>query len=80
MHATILSIHTRTLYAYGELEKLVRAETGEVEAADVAIKILPCNLLGVSVSIRSHQNIQLLPQCIHFRSLSTRVHENAETV
>lgn len=59
------------LYTYSELEKLVRAETGEEEAADVAIEVLPHHLLRVAISIRSHQDIQLLPYGIHCFSSSS---------
>lgn len=46
---------------HGELEKLVGAESGEEEATDVTIEVLARDLLGVSVAVGSHENVELLP-------------------
>lgn len=53
----------------------MRAKADEVETANVAIVVLAVHLPDVTVSIRPHQHVQLLPYRIHgfltlFRSLS----------
>lgn len=50
---------------YRELKKVVWAETGEEEAADVAVVVVAAHLLDVAVAVSAHEHIQLLPECVH---------------
>jgi hypothetical protein len=43
----------------------VRTKTDEVKTTDVAIVILAVNFTDVAVTIGTHENVELLPYCIH---------------
>lgn len=50
---------------YRELKEVVWAETGEEEAADVAVVVVAAHLLDVAVAVGAHEHVQLFPERVH---------------